>query len=110
MQRNVTPDEMVAIAQLAAENPDLRQVVVELGQLRALRAATSGQAPLRPVSFRELLKGVEAGLLSLPEARSYMGLPPRRGTLERVIDWMLRPLPLVVSELAHRRSLSRSGG
>jgi len=106
MQRNVTPEEMIAIAQLAAENPDLRQVVVELGRLRALRAAT---APLRPASVRELLKAVDAGILSKEEARPFMGLEARRGTLERVADWWRRLLPVVVAALARRRALSRSG-
>ena len=61
MQRNVTPEEMVAIAQLASENPDLRAVVVELGQLRALKAAAGNvRAPLLPASFREVLKALLA--------------------------------------------------
>ena len=95
MPRNVNPEEMRAIAQLASENPDLRAVVVELGQLRALRTA---QAPLRPASFRELLKGVELGVLSASEGHSLLGLPRRRGTLERLLTWSVWPLPVVPSE------------
>jgi len=98
MQRNVNPEEMIAIAQLAAENPDLRQVVVELGQLRALRAATGGAAPLRPASFRELLAGVKAGILSTEEGHALLGLPRRRGTLERLLTWSVWPPQVVPSE------------
>jgi len=106
MPRNVTPEEMTAIAQLASENPDLRQVVVELAQLRTLRAATSGRAPLRPASVRELLRAVDVDLLSLAEARGFMGLPPRRGIQATLAEVWRRVLHLGVS----RRQLAGAGG
>jgi hypothetical protein len=92
MLRTVTPEEMGALAQLAAENPDLRLVVTELAQLRALRGSLTAPAPLRPSSFRELLKGVDVGVLSASEARPFLGLPPRRSTLERLLTWSVWPL------------------
>ena len=97
MPRNVQPEEMVAIAQLAAENPDLRQVVTELAQLRALRGSLTAPAPLRPASFREALKGLDAGVLSTAEVRSFAGLAPRRSTLERLLTWSVWPLHVVDS-------------
>src|ERR1700716_798182 len=94
--RKLEPEEMAALAQLALENPDLRAVLPELAQLRALRGSLTAPAPLRPASFRELLKAVDVGLLSREEARNYLGLPHRRGALERLLTWSVWPLQVVV--------------
>jgi hypothetical protein len=105
--RVITPEEMAAINELAAESSDLRQVLPELRQLRALRATLTAPAPLRPASFRELLKGVDVDLLSLAEARAYMGLEPRLGTLERAWRWVTRPLQVVASALTGLLTVSQ---
>lgn len=105
--REVTPVEMAAITRLAAANPDLVAVERELAVLRGRSAALLAPPPLRPASFREVLKGLDARLLSRQEARNYLGLPERRGALEGLLAELLRPLQVVALAVSRQLSVAR---
>jgi len=109
-RRDIHPEEMAAIAQLAVRVPDLRQVPRMLDELERLRAAPPAAlpaviplrpgtrpagGPIQPRNVREilLLRAATPPLLTDLELRELLGYPPPEPIREPEPPERLIPLP-----------------
>lgn len=87
----LSPEVAAAVAVLVREGYDLTKLGVP------------GQA-VRLTTPEQVFKALQLGIIDTEDARPLLGLPPRRGPLERVLGAIARALQVVVG--ATRRQLS----